>query len=51
MCIWQDVLFLMFLFFMAFDGLRFDKENEKGVFSGYFLWLVIGYGVGKFFST
>ncbi|RDX83855.1 Signal peptide peptidase-like 5, partial [Mucuna pruriens] len=23
---------------------RFDKDNKKGVVSGYFLWLVIGYG-------
>ena len=32
---------------MVFDCLRFDKANKKGVASGYFLWLVIGYGFGK----
>ncbi|GAB4857146.1 Signal peptide peptidase-like 3 [Ancistrocladus abbreviatus] len=25
---------------------RFDKANKKGMASGYFLWLTIGYGVG-----
>ncbi|KAG4908735.1 hypothetical protein JHK82_057386 [Glycine max] len=29
---------------------RFDKANKKGVASGYFLWLVIGYGFGLFFT-
>ncbi|XP_027363291.1 signal peptide peptidase-like 3 [Abrus precatorius] len=29
---------------------RFDKDNKKGVLSGYFLWLVIGYGFGLFFT-
>nr|XP_004497418.1 signal peptide peptidase-like 5 isoform X1 [Cicer arietinum] len=29
---------------------RFDKDNKKGVFSGYFLWLVIGYAIGLFFT-
>lgn len=34
---------------MAF--LRFDKDNDKGVLNGYFLYLVIGYGIGKFFCN
>ncbi|CAK8574439.1 unnamed protein product [Lathyrus sativus] len=29
---------------------RYDKINNKGVFDGYFLWLVIGYGFGLFFT-
>ncbi|KAL2602907.1 hypothetical protein AAZV13_10G253700 [Glycine max] len=29
---------------------RFDKANKKGVVSGYFLWLVVGYGFGLFFT-
>lgn len=37
------------VFAMALDCLRFDKENKKGVFGGYFLWLVLGYALGKFF--
>lgn len=38
------------VFVMAFDDLRFDKDNKKGVFEGYFLWLVIGYGFGLFLT-
>ncbi|KAJ7979097.1 Signal peptide peptidase-like [Quillaja saponaria] len=30
--------------------LRYDKENKKGVLNGYFLWLVIGYGLGLFLT-
>ncbi|KAI5402101.1 Signal peptide peptidase-like 3 [Lathyrus oleraceus] len=29
---------------------RFDKNNNKGVFDGYFLWLVVGYGFGLIFT-
>ncbi|XP_014513823.1 signal peptide peptidase-like 2 isoform X1 [Vigna radiata var. radiata] len=29
---------------------RFDKDLKKGVVSGYFLWLVIGYAFGLFFT-
>ncbi|XP_058093489.1 signal peptide peptidase-like 2 isoform X2 [Magnolia sinica] len=29
---------------------RYDKETKKGIFKGYFLWLVIGYGFGLFFT-
>ncbi|KAF4386406.1 hypothetical protein G4B88_020226 [Cannabis sativa] len=42
-----DILFPGLLVSFAF---RYDKANKKGVASGYFLWLVIGYGVGLFFT-
>ncbi|PNY05939.1 signal peptide peptidase 2B-like protein [Trifolium pratense] len=29
---------------------RFDKDNKKGIFNGYFFWLIIGYGFGLFFT-
>ncbi|RDX98716.1 Signal peptide peptidase-like 2 [Mucuna pruriens] len=29
---------------------RFDKDNRKGVSNGYFLWLVVGYGIGLVFT-
>ncbi|XP_061364171.1 signal peptide peptidase-like 2 isoform X2 [Gastrolobium bilobum] len=29
---------------------RFDKNTKKGVLNGYFLWLVIGYAFGLFFT-
>ncbi|MED6186889.1 Signal peptide peptidase-like 3, partial [Stylosanthes scabra] len=29
---------------------RFDKDKKKGALSGYFLWLIIGYGVGLIFT-
>ncbi|KAK2459210.1 signal peptide peptidase [Trifolium repens] len=29
---------------------RFDKDNKKGICNGYFIWLVIGYGFGLFFT-
>ncbi|XP_057428096.1 signal peptide peptidase-like 3 [Lotus japonicus] len=29
---------------------RFDKDNDKGVLNGYFLYLVIGYGIGLCFT-
>ncbi|KAK7304275.1 hypothetical protein VNO77_45142 [Canavalia gladiata] len=29
---------------------RFDKVNKKGASNGYFLWLVIGYGIGLVFT-
>ncbi|KAK9082716.1 hypothetical protein Scep_029187 [Stephania cephalantha] len=38
-----DILFPGLL--VAF-ALRYDRANKKGIFSGYFLWIVIGYGVG-----
>lgn len=45
MYIVKDALFSTYV--MAFDCLRFDKDLKKGVVSGYFLWLVIGYAFGK----
>ncbi|KAK9146098.1 hypothetical protein Sjap_006001 [Stephania japonica] len=42
-----DILFPGLL--VAF-ALRYDRANKKGVFSGYFLWIVIGYGVGLFIT-
>ncbi|KAL5542920.1 hypothetical protein UlMin_010630 [Ulmus minor] len=42
-----DILFPGLLVSFAF---RYDKANKKGVASGYFLWLVIGYGVGLFLT-
>ncbi|XP_020210393.1 signal peptide peptidase-like 5 [Cajanus cajan] len=29
---------------------RFDKDNKKVGFSGYFPWLIVGYGFGLFFT-
>lgn len=29
---------------------RFDKDNRRGAVNGYFLWLVIGYGIGLVFT-
>ncbi|KAI4334796.1 hypothetical protein L6164_013505 [Bauhinia variegata] len=29
---------------------RFDKENKKGILDGYYIWLVVGYGFGLFFT-
>ncbi|CAK8540517.1 unnamed protein product [Lathyrus sativus] len=29
---------------------RFDKDNKKGALNGYFLWMVIGYGIGLIFT-
>ncbi|PWZ40064.1 Signal peptide peptidase-like 2 [Zea mays] len=29
---------------------RFDRANRKGVLSGYFLWLIVGYAVGLFIT-
>ncbi|XP_059653340.1 signal peptide peptidase-like 2 [Cornus florida] len=40
-----DILFPGLL--IAFT-LRYDKANKKGVLNGYFLWLIIGYGLGLF---
>lgn len=37
------------IFIFSFGCLRFDKDNKKGASNGYFLWLVIGYGIGKSF--
>ncbi|KAA8527324.1 hypothetical protein F0562_034579 [Nyssa sinensis] len=42
-----DILFPGLLISFAF---RYDKANKKGVLNGYFLWLVIGYGFGLFFT-
>ncbi|RWR87172.1 PA domain-containing protein/Peptidase_A22B domain-containing protein [Cinnamomum micranthum f. kanehirae] len=40
-----DILFPGLLVSFSY---RYDKANKKGVFSGYFLWLVFGYGFGLF---
>ncbi|KAM4106126.1 hypothetical protein ACB094_04G044000 [Castanea mollissima] len=42
-----DILFPGLLISFAF---RYDKANKKGVLNGYFLWLMIGYGLGLFFT-
>uniref|UniRef100_A0A5B6Z4P2 PA domain-containing protein n=1 Tax=Davidia involucrata TaxID=16924 RepID=A0A5B6Z4P2_DAVIN len=42
-----DILFPGLLVSFAF---RYDKADKKGVLSGYFLWLIIGYGSGLFFT-
>ncbi|KAK2641723.1 hypothetical protein Ddye_023486 [Dipteronia dyeriana] len=42
-----DILFPGLLVSFSF---RYDKANKKGVAQGYFLWLVIGYGVGLFLT-
>ncbi|GMY32220.1 signal peptide peptidase-like 5 [Fagus crenata] len=42
-----DILFPGLLISFSF---RYDKANKKGVSNGYFLWLMIGYGVGLFFT-
>lgn len=31
-------------------SLRYDKEKKKGLASGYFLWLTVGYGLGLLFT-
>ncbi|XP_050143025.1 signal peptide peptidase-like 5 isoform X1 [Malus sylvestris] len=38
-----DVLFPGLLIVFTY---RFDKENKKSAFNGYFPWLLIGYGIG-----
>ncbi|XP_050374604.1 signal peptide peptidase-like 5 [Argentina anserina] len=42
-----DIMFPGLLILFTF---RFDKDNKKGVLNGYFLWLVIGYGMGLCFT-
>ncbi|XVF29334.1 hypothetical protein REPUB_Repub15cG0112300 [Reevesia pubescens] len=42
-----DILFPGLLVAFAF---RYDKENKKHLANGYFLWLIIGYGFGLFFT-
>ncbi|XP_061367626.1 signal peptide peptidase-like 3 [Gastrolobium bilobum] len=42
-----DILFPGLLISFAH---RFDKDNKKGASNGYFLWLVIGYGIGLVFT-
>ncbi|CAK9167730.1 unnamed protein product [Ilex paraguariensis] len=42
-----DILFPGLLVSFTF---RFDKINKKGLLSGYFLWLTIGYGFGLMFT-
>lgn len=42
-----DILFPGLLVSFAF---RYDKANKKGVVNGYFLWLIIGYAFGLFFT-
>ncbi|VFQ92308.1 unnamed protein product [Cuscuta campestris] len=42
-----DILFPGLLVSFAF---RFDKANQKGLLNGYFPWLMVGYGVGLWFT-
>ncbi|XP_038680173.1 signal peptide peptidase-like 2 isoform X2 [Tripterygium wilfordii] len=42
-----DILFPGLLISFSF---RYDKANKKGVANGYFLWLMIGYGLGLFLT-
>ncbi|EOY04904.1 Signal peptide peptidase family protein, expressed isoform 1 [Theobroma cacao] len=42
-----DILFPGLLVAFAF---RYDKENKKHLANGYFVWLIIGYGFGLFFT-
>ncbi|KAM5569919.1 hypothetical protein ABKV19_017103 [Rosa sericea] len=42
-----DILFPGLLIVFTF---RFDKENKKSMINGYFLWLLIGYGMGLCFT-
>ncbi|KAJ8755401.1 hypothetical protein K2173_019199 [Erythroxylum novogranatense] len=42
-----DILFPGLLTSFAY---RFDRETRKGLANGYFLWLIIGYGFGLFFT-
>ncbi|XP_022733039.1 signal peptide peptidase-like 3 isoform X2 [Durio zibethinus] len=42
-----DILFPGLLVAFVF---RYDKENKKHLANGYFLWLIIGYGFGLFFT-
>ncbi|GLU01088.1 hypothetical protein SLE2022_184140 [Rubroshorea leprosula] len=42
-----DILFPGLLISFAF---RYDKENKKTLAGGYFLWLMIGYGIGLCFT-
>ncbi|KAK9932746.1 hypothetical protein M0R45_019970 [Rubus argutus] len=42
-----DILFPGLLILFTF---RFDKDNKKCLINGYFLWLVIGYGMGLCFT-
>lgn len=42
-----DILFPGLLVSFSF---RYDRSNKKGILNGYFLWLVIGYGIGLFLT-
>ncbi|KAF5176392.1 Signal peptide peptidase-like [Thalictrum thalictroides] len=42
-----DILFPGLLISFSF---RYDRKNKKGIVNGYFLWLMIGYGVGLFLT-
>ncbi|XP_004296701.1 PREDICTED: signal peptide peptidase-like 3 [Fragaria vesca subsp. vesca] len=42
-----DIVFPGLLVLFTF---RFDKDNKKSLLNGYFLWLVIGYGMGLCFT-
>ncbi|KAL4192788.1 hypothetical protein AMTRI_Chr06g196070 [Amborella trichopoda] len=42
-----DILFPGLLISFAF---RYDRYKKKGILNGYFLWLVIGYGIGLFIT-
>ncbi|KAE8718350.1 Signal peptide peptidase-like 2 [Hibiscus syriacus] len=42
-----DILFPGLLITFAY---RYDKEYKKSLANGYFLWLMVGYGFGLFFT-
>ncbi|XXG41453.1 hypothetical protein AAC387_Pa01g1904 [Persea americana] len=42
-----DILFPGLLVSFSF---RYDRSNKKGILNGYFLWCVVGYGVGLFLT-
>ncbi|KAL5711596.1 Signal peptide peptidase-like 3 [Ranunculus cassubicifolius] len=42
-----DILFPGLLIAFSF---RYDRKNKKGVCTGYFLWLMVGYGIGLFLT-
>lgn len=45
-------LILVLLVFLLLWGMccRFDKANKRGARSGYFVWLMTGYGVGGYLA-
>nr|XP_016484804.1 PREDICTED: signal peptide peptidase-like 5 [Nicotiana tabacum] len=42
-----DILFPGLLVCFAF---RFDKARRKGILNGYYLWMIVGYGIGLLFT-